>query len=414
MGGDRDGAMTVRDVSVPAVVLTVYNHLGLGLVRSLGRLGIPVYCIHPDPLIPAMHSRYITEHHIWNVVESSAEENIDYLLRLGRRLGKRSVLIHTSDETATFVAENARALEEWFIFPCQRPALVSALSSKKEMHALALEHGVPTPMTIFPKTRAEVVESLGRITFPVMLKGIDGMLLERRTGVKMVIIRTRDELLAMYDRLEDPANPNLMLQEYIPGGEDSVWMFNGYFSEESDCLMAATGRKIRQAPAYTGFTSLGICLPNDTVEAMTRDFMKRIGYRGIVDIGYRYDARDGKYKVLDVNPRIGATFRLFVGRDGMDVARAAYLDLTGQDIPPARIRPGRKWFVEDRDLLSSITYYRDGRLSIGEWIRSFRGVEEAAFFSGDDLKPFFRMGVNHVKKLLTPGGRRAPHSTNSN
>ena len=47
--------------------------------------------------------------------------------------------------------------------------------------------------------------------------------------------------------------------------------------------------------------------------------MKEVGYRGILDIGWRYDARDDRYKLLDVNPRLGASFRLFVGKGGMDV-----------------------------------------------------------------------------------------------
>src|SRR2546425_3495393 len=47
-------------------------------------------------------------------------------------------------------------------------------------------------------------------------------------------------------RSEDLEHPNLMLQEYIPGGEDSVWMFNGYFNEHSECLFGITGKKLRQ------------------------------------------------------------------------------------------------------------------------------------------------------------------------
>src|SRR5208283_6120920 len=127
-----------------------------------------------------------------------------------------------------------------------------------------------------------------------------------------------------------------MFQEYIPGGDDSVWMFNGYFNENSDCLFAITGKKIRQAPVYIGYTSLGICLKNEVVDETTRRFTKEISYRGILDIEYRYDARDKQYKVLDINRRIGSTFRLFVSQDGLDVARAAYLDLTGQPVPSSQ------------------------------------------------------------------------------
>jgi predicted ATP-grasp superfamily ATP-dependent carboligase len=396
--------MTIPDVSTPVVILTLYNHLGLGLVRSLGRLGVPVYCVHPDPAIPAMHSRYAAGKHAWDVVGSSPDATVEYLLRLGKSLGRRSILVHTSDDTATLVADNAEALKERFIFPDVPGPLIRSLTSKREMFFLAKKLGIPTAETTFPQSRADVVESLGEVRFPVMLKGIDGQLLEQRTGKKMVIVRDRDGLLDQYDRLEDPARPNLMLQEYIPGGEDSVWMFNGYFNERSECLAAFTGRKIRQAPAYTGFTSLGVCLRNDAVEDVTKEFMKRVGYRGMLDIGYRYDARDGTYKVLDVNPRIGATFRLFVAENGLDVARAAYLDLTGQAVPASRFREGRKWLVEDRDLVSSLRYYRDGVLSPGEWLRSFRGVEETAYFAADDPAPFFRMVWNHLKKKLSNRG----------
>src|SRR6266576_3219412 len=92
--------------------------------------------------------------------------------------------------------------------------------------------------------------------------------------------------------------------------------------DRSECLVSFTGKKIRQYPVFHGSTSLGICVENETVRKTTTEFMKKLGYKGILDVGYRYDARDGQYKLLDVNPRIGSTFRLFVAENGMDVARA--------------------------------------------------------------------------------------------
>ncbi len=205
----------------------------------------------------------------------------------------------------------------------------------------------------------------------------------------MAVVQNASELLTMYDELEDADAPNLMLQEYIPGGEDTIWMFNGYFNAHSECLAVFKGKKIRQSPIYTGATCLGICLANPVVEHTTRDFMKSIGYKGILDIGYRYDARDGKYKVLDINPRIGATFRLFADANDYDVARVMYLDMTGQSVPEMRPVEGRKWAVEFNDVRSCMQYRRDGRLSLREWITSYRGVRETAYFAMDDLIPFF-------------------------
>jgi predicted ATP-grasp superfamily ATP-dependent carboligase len=138
--------------------------------------------------------------------------------------------------------------------------------------------------------------------------------------------------------------------------------------------------------------------------------MKAIGYYGPLDIGYRYDARDGQYKVLDINPRIGATFRLFVGENGMDVARAMYLDLTGQEVVSMPAKEGRKWIVEDLDLVSSFRYCREGTLSFSDWVRSFRGIEEAAFMCKDDPLPVTAMIVSRfgefIRRLLRAGLER--------
>jgi predicted ATP-grasp superfamily ATP-dependent carboligase len=225
-----------------------------------------------------------------------------------------------------------------------------------------------------------------------VLKSIDARLLQQRPLAKSVFIaREPGELLEAYDASEVPDQPNLMLQEYIPGGAESIWMFNGYFDTQSECLFGVTGQKLRQYPPHTGATSLGVCVPNDEVENMTRGLMKALGYRGILDIGWRYDASDGTYKLLDANPRIGATFRLFVGEDGLDVARALYLDLTGQPVPACAPRPGRKWLVENRDLTSSARYWRQGQLSPGAYVRSLRGVQELAWFAADDPAPFALM-----------------------
>lgn len=415
--------MTAPNATLPVLVLPLDHHGAVGVARSLGRLGVPVYGVHRDGSAPAFRSRYLRQGFVWDLEAETPARSVAFLLGLAARIGAgaggRALLLATNDETALFVAENAAALAERFIFPPNPPALVRGLFEKARMHALARAAGLPTPETVIPQSRAEVERFCETAQFPVMLKASDGVASFRHSGRKMAITRTPAELLRAYDEMEDPQRPFLMLQEYIPGGEDSVWMFNGYFDGRSECLVGFTGKKIRQNPVYTGMTALGVCVRNETVEQLTRTFMKAIGYRGILDIGYRYDARDGLYKVLDVNPRVGATFRLFVGDGGLDVVRAMYLHLTGQRVPAAQLREGRRWVVEQLDLSSSARYFRDGKLTLAEWLRSFRGVEESAWFARDDLGPFgdlcartaaapLRRTRALVQRLLEDVGARAP------
>jgi D-aspartate ligase len=399
--------------NTPVVVLNMFNHVGVGVVRSLGRLGVPVYGVHAEARSASSASRYCRRTFRWDIRQAAGEDSVSYLQRVAIELGRRPILIPTEDISCLFVADNSEALREHFDLPSQPAGLTRSLSSKHGMYLLCKKHGVPTPETHFPRSRDEVEAFAATATFPVVMKNVDTPIFEdhypERAGAGKAIVRDRAELLETYERSLRTSAGHVLLQEYIPGGAESVWMFNGYYDSRADCLVAFSGRKLRQYPPYIGQTSLGLCTWNDTVVATTKRFLKALGYRGIVDMEYQYDARDGRYKLLDVNPRIGAAFRLFVGTNGMDVARALYLDLTGQPVPSAAPREGRKWLVENYDLVSSAKYGRDRRLTLRGWLRSFADVEETAWLALDDPAPFGMMCWKSLhygaKRLL---GRRHP------
>jgi D-aspartate ligase len=375
-----------------------------------------MYVVQSKRSSPASQSRFCTGTFEWDFATAKAAETVSFLLSLGKRIGRRSFLFPTCDENAILTAAHFETLREWFIYPQQTPSLASALVSKKEMYFLAKRHRVPTPEASFPQSINDVLRFSESAKFPVMVKGIDGARLKRTLGAGVIIAKSRSDLIDLYQCIEESERSNLMLQEYIPGGDDTIWMFNGYFDSDSNCLFGITGKKIRQYPPYTGQTSLGVCLRNNVIHETTAGWMKALGYKGILDIGYRYDARDGKYKVLDVNPRIGATFRLFVDRLGMDVARAMYLNLSRQPVPYTVSREGRRWIVEDADIGSSLRYHKDNKLTFAQWLKSLPGIEEAAYFALDDLKPFWDMcmrslrtwiqGMSLLKRKRSPGGSR--------
>jgi len=378
------------DVSTPVLVLHLH-HGSLGVARSLGRLGVPVYGMGSDPGGAVSSSRYFRRVFPWDFSVESPERSVGELLRVSDVIGQHTMLIPGADDLVLLVAEHAARLEGRYRFSKLEPTLVRAMIDKKALFFLAQAHGIPTPDTLFPESEADVRRFAAGAAFPIMLKGIDGNRLQARTGVKMMRVDDEEELLRAYRSLEDSTDPNLMLQEFIPGGDDSVWMFDGYFDERSECLAGFTGRKIHQFPPYKGATSLGVLLHNPTVHDLTLRFAKAIGYQGILDIGFRYDPRDDRYKLLDPNPRIGCTFRLFLGREGLDVARVQYLHQTGQPIGAAEPADGRKWLVEDWEIDSIRAYARDGRIGLGQWLRDVRGVRELAWWASDDPWPFLHM-----------------------
>jgi predicted ATP-grasp superfamily ATP-dependent carboligase len=265
--------------------------------------------------------------------------------------------------------------------------------------------GVPTAVTALVQSREEVLDFARTWKFPIIIKGRDGTFrLRKNETARVALVGGEQELLDIFNLNLMTGAPGLILQEYIAGGDATVWMFNGYFNEQSECLFAATGRKLRQFPAHRGSTSLGICEKNEVVAAQTARLMEAVRYRGPLDMGYRFDARDGQYKVLDVNPRIGSTFRLFAAENGLDVSRVLYLHLTKQTIPPSHVCEGRKWIVENNDLVSSLKGMREGQLTPSGWLRSLQGVQEGAWLAWDDLAPLATLPLLLWRKQF-PNGR---------
>ena len=393
--------MTLR----PVVVVYRGGHGALGVARTLGRLDVPVYLVAQDGMAsPLLASRYWRRIVRWDF-RSPEEASVAFLLDLGRELEREHdappLLLTLADWVAIFIERHADALGERFVFPLAPEPVVHRLADKWQMTKLAEQHGIPTPTTIYPRTRGDVEAFLAAVPFPIVLKPADPSV---EGAATKRICNTRDELLAQLEpRLAD-GEPNVILQEYIPGDATTVWMCNAYLARDGSPAAIFTGRKLRQVSS-TGIASLAVCLPNPMVAAQTGSFMQAVGYRGCVGIGYRYDARDGRYKLLDVNPRVSGVFRLFAGTDDVDVVRLCYRDFAALDLPSTALREGRKWILED-DLIAAYRELRAGRLTIRAWRETVRGVREAQWFAADDPLPLLFWLRDGVRGRIAAASRR--------
>ncbi|HVV73480.1 MAG TPA: hypothetical protein VHI52_18550, partial [Verrucomicrobiae bacterium] len=280
--------MTIRDKLTPVLVLNAIHYGALGVTRSLGRLAVCVYNQSPLRFVPAFQSRYSRRNILWDQDAAGPEQTVDFLLSFGRTLEYRALLIPTCDVTAMLVADHAETLRTCFQFPNQSKELVHSLCDKNTLHHTAERCGIPTPRTSSPETQKDVVRFLETASFPVVLKTRKNRIGSQTPRALKVIVRNKYDLLEVWNRLSARRDPNIVLQEYIPGGDDSNWMFNGYFNEDSECLFGLTGQKIRQFPPYAGVTSLGVCASNNVVTNMSLAFMRKLQYRGILDMGYRF------------------------------------------------------------------------------------------------------------------------------
>ncbi|GAA2169922.1 carboxylate--amine ligase [Actinomadura napierensis] len=395
------------DPGLPVLLLRTdhnfFHHGSLAAIRSLGRAGVPVHAILEGRASPAARSRYLYRGHPWAPPAERPAELLRHLHGIAERIGRPALLLPVDDAGALFVAEHAEALAPAFAFPHQDPGVPRRVADKSQLIAALREHGVPCPQSRTPRSAADVEDAAAELGLPLIAKWARPWRLP--PGMRSTTVaHTLDEAYRLFAAglRRDPhgdAGP-LILQRRIPkaGGD---WFFQGYFDASLDCLFGATGRKHLAHPPQAGHTIAGEWARNPELERLAVQIVRTLGCRGLVDLDFRFDAGTGAYHLLDFNPRIGAQFRLFTDRRGLDLVRVLHLDQSGRDVPPALPAFGRRLLVENHYLQQTI-----GRpLLRAGTLRPLRQADELAWYAGDDLPPFLAMGRQSVLRVAR---RRVP------
>ena len=390
-----DGYRLIADFdhSTPMILVKVgrypLHHGTVGAIRSLGRVGVPVYAVTEDSFTPPARSRYLHRCFVWptNGFEDPAML-LEGLASIGRKLPRQAVALATDDEAAVLLAEGATQLSEWFVLPRVPPELPRQLASKRGLYQLCCRLGVPTPDAFFPETVDDVESYAVHGTFPVVAKNVDPWDRLRSPAVGGTTVIDSPSALRRL-AASWPERPKVMLQEYIPRHHAEDWIFHGYCDHDAQSRVAFTGVKVRSWPPNAGVTTYAVTVPNDTLAEQASRFCRALGFRGVVDLDWRFDKRDGRFKLVDFNPRLGAQFRLFQTEAGIDVVRALHLDMTGRSIPDDPPVTGRRFIVEHLDAAAYMAYQPPRTPSVAD--HPYHRTE-FAWISWDDPGPDSRDG----------------------
>ncbi|MEV8597791.1 ATP-grasp domain-containing protein [Streptomyces sp. NPDC052012] len=391
------------DPGVAALVLKTgdyrLHHGGLGAIRSLGRAGVPVYGVHEDPFTPAALSAYLHGGFVWRTGDQYDYQHqlLDGIGRVAERIGGPCVVVPTDDHTAVFLNERADRLPEKLLVPDCRPGLALDLVNKRRCAQIAEQADFPMPRTRVQRCPAPEGD-LADVELPVVVKrAVRALLPDGSRTYSTLIARTRAELRAA--TTEPGPEYEVLLQELVPGRPGDDWLFHAYCDTDSVSLVSFTGRKLRSYPAYAGETACARSEDNPELRERAERFLKAVGFSGVVSMDVRYDRRDRSYRVLDVNPRAGAGFRMFENIHGVDVVRALHLDLSGRPVPRGPQLDGRTYVVENYDLRTRRTYAKEQGLTRRAVLRGLRTADERAWLTADDLVPAAALAL---RGLLPP------------
>ena len=368
--------------NMPGALIIGGAQVSLGIARSLGRRGIPVWLVADHPI--AKFSRYVQRSFPWHGLDDC--DGVAALVGLAERYGLAGwVLLATGDEDMRVIAQNQDLLAPHFRVATADWATMRWLFDKRLTYQRAASLDIDCPATHLPRDVAEC-ERLD-LRFPVVLKPACRHALNEFTRSKAWRADDRAALLRLYRRAAAQVGDDaVIVQELIPGAGDTQFSHAGLWNN-GEAIASLVARRTRQLPVDFGRSSTFVETVEDAaVEALARHFLQSLNYTGVAEVEFKYDRRDRRYKLLDVNGRFWTWVGLG-GRAGVDLPYLAWQQAVSQSVSPRHGKSGVAWMHTSRDLLAAWREVRQGTLTIANYLAGFRKPLAFANFALDDPMP---------------------------
>jgi predicted ATP-grasp superfamily ATP-dependent carboligase len=371
----------------PVLVVAGDTVIGLNVIRSLGRCGVPVYCAYtrrdalgPQSVYCGGSFRIPTER---DAAISAVREHL--------RRWKITHLIAIAENHISLMNSCREELEKecTLLFPRQE---VFERAIRKDLTlACAGRAGIPVPETLYPQSRAEIAECR-QLQFPVILK----MAFHQFPPGTVIVFQHKYLRVDTYDQLERvlgalPEGQYPMIQEYIPGaGVGMSMLIRG-----GEVMLAFQHRRIREFPPRGGIGVVceAIRLDPGLLEQSHR-LLVEMGWDGVAMVEFRVDACTGRYALMEVNGRFwgslptaihaGAAFPFWLYRTSFPDAPK----------PDCRYRVGlvaRSLAGDTKWLLASVRKnVSTAPRAVTAYLAAFRPSTRYFIWAWDDPKPGIR------------------------
>lgn len=379
---------------IPAIVVG-RGFTALGALRSLHMAGIPVCVACPAGDIAARSRWYrpAPGSRAWQGELGAAGEEILDAMPI-----REAVLVPAADDAALWVADLPAGLRDRFRVSSSPLQALEILQDKARFGAWLADRDIPHPRTYPVETERDIdTIPFGEIE-KVFIKPVDSQQFSQSLGIKALWARNRAEFESTWRNLEQ-RGLRVMAQEYVSGGYDDHYFIDGFRDGGGKYPGCFARRRRRIYPPDFGNSSYSESIPLDELAdawlSLSR-MLDALRYRGIFSAEFKRDARDGLFKILEVNTRAW-WYVEFAARCGVNVCEMAYHDALGQPVPAPRVgyRIGAGSVNFAGDLKTVWTSRRQQGHSLwqvlGQWLRAHYLV-----FRMDDPRP----GLVAMRKVV--------------
>jgi D-aspartate ligase len=315
------------------------NLAALATTRELGRAGVEVHVFDatPGPAAQSRYSRFIKAPSYYDDPTGWAK----FLRAQAARHFDPPVIFPTED-AGLLVADRFHAeLSPVLRYPYAAPGPAVSALDKRRLYVAAEDVGAAVPKCVAfddPSAARKMTDASEWIAKPACRYWFDagGYRIQtflRLTGGSKAI---EGDARAAARRIADAGFPAI-LQERVPGPFENLFSVGLVVDRDGSLLGSFCSRKHGEYPE-----PFGDGLIVETVECdedlvgQSVEILRKLGYWGICDIEFKLDQRDGRFKLLDANPRVWLWMGLGA-LNGVPLALHAYAIATGDRTVLARV-----------------------------------------------------------------------------
>lgn len=380
----------------PAIVLSTHT-MGLGVIRALGIMGVPVIAVYYDDSDMGYVSKYVEESIYAPHPEKFKDQFVDLLIENASRFDG-SLLIPADDATLVTVSRQKSRLERYYTVACTEWEVTKKFIDKKHTYALADAIGVPAPRTMVPQSIEDVERYHQMIQYPCLVKPSQGHRYFDLFRQKMVRVDNLDQLLAAFEQAAH-FGLEVMFQELIPGDDSHGVNYNSYFWDGVP-LVEFTAQQVRNAPPEFGSPRVVVSKHIPEVIEPGRKILQAMGFYGYSCTEFKKDPRDGVYKLMEVNGRHNRSLLLAV-HCGMNFPWLQYRHLVQGELPSVHgYRTGVFWIDLTRDVSHSIMYRGKEKGKEISYVQPYLKPHIFAIFDLTDPRPFIQRCKDLAKKAV--------------
>lgn len=266
---------------------------------------------------------------------------VSFLKGIAKKYGEKNkqlLLIGTNDLYVRLIIENADELRKDFLFNYISEPLMNNLLVKSNFYKLCEEHGIDAPKTYFHS--CESAEPFAdEVTFPVIIKPSNGVEYYKNPfpGMQKVYkLESIEEIRSTIETIKASGyKEDLIIQDYIPGDDTFMWDSVFYINSSGKSELITFAQVVLQEHTVTAIGNYTAIITRFNEEMMLKlqRFLEAIDYVGYANFDLKYDPRDGKFKVFEVNIRQGRS-SYYITACGHNMAKYFVDDLIHKEEKP--------------------------------------------------------------------------------